>query len=241
MLAKQIVTKQQARDAVRAQQIDWVNWLLGRRAPESASEIARNAGVAENTLTRILDPDYDGVTSPTNIYMICAYTGLPGPDTFRTWQGFAEDAAAFDYENSEDDTLRTIIRTMVKSFPNRSAKELLKSNLRAVGYLAGDILIIDQSVMPQTGDVVIAQVYDNISGTARTIVRTFQADGQFSFLAAPPGDPGAPAHFVDPHRAVLMGTVIAAFRPHANRASQTATGPSSAGPAPSRRPRQSRS
>lgn len=53
---------------------------------------------------------------------------------------------------------------------------VLGRDLPWYSQLAGDILLLDLNREPMHGDIVLAQMYDDASGTASTIVRSFAGD-----------------------------------------------------------------
>lgn len=83
--------------------------------------------------------------------------------------------------------------------------------LALMGYLPGDFLLVDthQSERARTGDVVVAQVYDNHKGTATTILRRLEPP----VLVAASCDPAdRRVHVVDGVNVVVRGKVTAMWR-----------------------------
>jgi transcriptional regulator with XRE-family HTH domain len=89
---------------------------------------------------------------------------------------------------------------------------IVKSRSMAIGgYLEGDYLVVDthQSERVKAGDVVIAQIYNNNSGTASTVLRRFQPP----VLVAASVDPDDQrVHVVDGVNVVIRGKVTASWR-----------------------------
>ncbi len=88
----------------------------------------------------------------------------------------------------------------------------VKSRAMALaGYLEGDYMLVDthQRDTCQSGDVVLAQVYDFNVGAATTIFRRFQAP----VLLAASADPAEwGVHVVDHNAVVIMGKVVGSWR-----------------------------
>lgn len=236
-------SKKQLQADERALQTEWTLWLEDFLAPKTLSEIAREAAVASNTLTRRLDPDYPGLLNPLTIRMICNHWRVPGPDGFKLWRGMREEIRSFDYQaRSVDGAVRAIIATLLDGRPNASPKLVETTALEGVGLLQGDIIIVEQGLEPASGDVVVANIYDEDRGAATTVVRVYRKAGALGFLLPPPTDPTGEAHLVDGNLTRITSVVTQSFRPQARAAiSRTAIDPKSENQAQPIRPKRSRS
>lgn len=203
---------------IREEQREWLQWLVVHTG-ESLSQMAERAGMADVTLTRFANqPDYEGNLSPLTIRLLTEYTGLPGPDEWRSGgrRGLAEDAAPYDVKSSPDTPLNRMIRSLVEDADGKDragvfAKIVRTRALEEIGYREGDIVIIDQNQKPAFGDVVCAQVYDWDRMTAETVLRLYRRAGAFGVLM--PIDATSDPLPVDDKGVKIMGVVAESFRP----------------------------
>jgi hypothetical protein len=190
----------------------WLDWL-GQRTGKSDTALAKEAGQSENTLTRFRSRD-GAVLSGLTIRLICELTGLPGPETYLlpNSAGFSEEAAAYKPGSAkgEDGLIAKMVAQAIKDRPNAAPWVLKSRAIEAAGYLPGDILIADATVMPQAGDIVCAQVYDLRAGTAETVFRLYEPPYLISASNESALRKPLP---VDNERVIVMGTVTETFRP----------------------------
>lgn len=188
-------------------------WLgfLERRTRTSLTKLATDAGLSHVALTRLRKPDYVGVLSVPTIEKLTRHTGLPGPDQFEvtglpqtTFQpGMREEAEVFD--DRSDDPIAAAVRALIGMRNSAHAWVMKNEALEHVGVKPGDVLIIDQSVRPQPGDVVCAQVSDRPGGIhTETVMRVYMP----GWLVPAAGNPVAwpPAQIID-GQVVVMGTM----------------------------------
>jgi hypothetical protein len=164
--------------AVREAQIAWVRRVIAHTG-KSASQLAEDAGLAGLTLTRFLNQEnYEGTLSPLSVRLLTEYTGLPGPDQgddVKAGRFSFQEGAPFDYTAADQGIpgMGQIVRLFLQNRPGASPWELQTNALEAVGYLQGDIVIVDQNVIAKVRDAVCAQVYD-LKGGAETIFRIYE-------------------------------------------------------------------
>lgn len=85
---------------------------------------------------------------------------------------------------------------------------LLAEDLPGAGLLAGDELIYDANGLPDDGDIVIAQVVDEVRGSARMLVRRLWGRGLY-----PLGARGGAPHMLGGADSVqIVGPVLAVCR-----------------------------
>ena len=81
---------------------------------------------------------------PLPFYFMQVTAGLPSP--------------ALDYTEKSLDLNEHLIPNPITTFFMRAATDALKDS----GILAGDLLIVDRSLKPQSGDIVIAAIVDEL-------------------------------------------------------------------------------
>lgn len=205
-----------AMEPTRDEIIAWLQAILARTG-ETPSALARRAGLATTTLTRFLnDPDADmlGLRSIAKIAHVAGAVpiGAPMPGAPRSMglaEGDALPYADYPQKSASEPAVAALIagRNAVDPWVLRSAA------LAAVGYLAGDILIVELNRLPAAGNVVCAQVYNWAARTAETVFRLYEPP----FLVAQPIDPALAASLrrplvVDNDRVVIRGVVTASLR-----------------------------
>ena len=79
------------------------------------------------------------------------------------------------------------------------------------GLLPDDFILVDtfKSELVRPGDVVIAQIYDWQTGSARTVLRRFEPP---VLVAASPDTDDARVHVVDGNNVAIKGKVVASWR-----------------------------
>lgn len=79
------------------------------------------------------------------------------------------------------------------------------------GYQPGDLILVDTHLSERTkaGDVVVAQVYDNTNGSARTVLRRVDPP---VLVAAHPDPMQGKAYVIDGVNVVIRGVVMASWR-----------------------------
>lgn len=83
--------------------------------------------------------------------------------------------------------------------------------LALIGFRKGDFILVEPHCIDraQTGDVVLAKVYDRTEGEARTLLREYQAP----VLVSCSPDPAArKVHLVDGSNVAITGRVVASWR-----------------------------
>jgi hypothetical protein len=206
---------------IRQEQLDWLRKVLAH-TKENPSQLATNSGLADNALTRFLKEDYEGTLSSLTIRLISDYAKVPGPGAPNApgQRGFEEEATTYDHKaKSADPIMAHVIATMIEKRQHATAKRLQTRALEDVGYLPGDILIIDPDETPLSGDVVCAQIYDLERGGAGTVYRVFKTAGRIELLMPGADEPeSAEARQIDNNVVRIWGVVTESFRPRARRA-----------------------
>ncbi|HRN83258.1 MAG TPA: hypothetical protein PK857_00440 [Hyphomicrobium sp.] len=146
-------------------------WLLGvmKRTGKRPTPLAREAGLSPSTILRALDETNPSSLERRTIRKIVDKHGGPAP-TFADAQfspgGFSEPELTTVY-------LDTPVFAGATLSPDQYVKEVNSRALELAGWPAGTQALFDMSVEPQPGDVVEAQIYNHVRGTAETIPRLF--------------------------------------------------------------------
>lgn len=194
------------KDSVRA----WLEDLL-EKSGLSAYALAKQIGKSPSTITRAVDPASKHTLSHRTIMEIVQATGRPGPSGERA-AGQARlpsneiDGAPLELETGDarvDDAVRYLCGAENALAPWR----LNTRALEMMGYLPGDVVIVDLNGQAQAGDIVAAQ---NYKGRVETIFRIFTPP--FLVAAATDRVPRPPM-LVDNDTVSIRGVVVAMFRP----------------------------
>jgi hypothetical protein len=199
--------------AVQQRQREWLQGIVNASG-DTLSQIALRANVSQSTLTRIANSaEYSGVLTAVTIERITEAYQVPGPDEFsgrRPMLGGFHEAERFDPAGDRDG-ITAIVQALLAQRDGSDAWRLRTDALEQVGYLAGDVVIVDMNATPQPQDAVCAQVYDWQRGAAQTVWRVYDPP----FLVAASRD--RTAHkplLVDNERVVIKGVVEKMVRPH---------------------------
>jgi lambda repressor-like predicted transcriptional regulator len=202
-----VAAMSELQESVRA----WLRSVLDETGL-TASALARSIGTSTTTLTRVLnDPLAKHVLSTRTIDAIARTTGISGPG--------APPSGQARMPEHEIDGLQ--LKTQTGDVRIDDAVSFLCSNengltpwrlntraLEGMGYLPGDVVIVDLNATADTGDVVVAQV--NQGKSADTIFRIYAKP----FVSACAIDRVARAPLVvDDIHVSICGVVVAMFRP----------------------------
>jgi transcriptional regulator with XRE-family HTH domain len=171
-------------------------------------EIARAAGVSPSTIYRWLDDKHPFTPSMTTIQKIAAVYSTPIPESImpervlsgQAGPGLAEAEVSYIGETPPE----------LQAGNNQGVWRIDGRSLELAGYLPGDLVLVDMSVVPHSGDVVCAQVYNIERGTAETKLRVYDPPFLLS-RAVHPGPSDKPL-FIDHERVHIAGTVIRSMR-----------------------------
>lgn len=196
---------------VRRKQLAWVNAILAETKWKPA-RLARQAGIDHSTLGKFLNDKLNvSQLNSMTVEKIAAAVDLPPYQTTRTAKprGLAEsEAQPFDDESAVT-ALRLALEALKGGKNSVGAWTLNSRALENVGYIPGDILIVDKNASPAMGDTVCAQVYDR-AGRAETIIRLYEDP----FLVAASLDRTLMRPMlIDNERVVVTGVVVASLRP----------------------------
>jgi len=197
---------------------EWVKAVLAhlRMRP---TQLAHAIGRAPSTINRFLnDPGATHNLQPETIDQIAALAKvrpyeLPEDRTPKV-NGMAEaEAEAYRARPDGDVLLRHAVERLVE-MRNGVDPWVLRSNaLLSIGYLPGDVMLVDLNERPRAHDVVCAQVYDWVRSRAQTVFRLYEPP----YLLASTTDQAVLRPLVvDDNVVVVKGVVTASIRPRRN-------------------------
>lgn len=188
---------------VRQKHLDWINFILASTG-WSQHRLAKEADLSASALNKFLkDPTNSRTLNSFSVEKLERASGVP---LGRTAGSFAEkDGPHYEIELIDD--LGSVAHAMKQGRNGVDAWLIKTRALELAGYLPGDTLIVDQSVTPQHGDVVVAQLYDR-NGDAETVVRIYEG----SFLIAATTDPALLSPIFINKDVLIRGVGITSFR-----------------------------
>ena len=197
--------KTDSKRSIRKQQQDWLREVM-RITGHKASHLAQAGGVSNTTLTRFLNKeDYDGVLSPLTVSRIASAAGVPTPGTPAGPRDIHDEGDPCEAGSQPD--FAEAIQQYLQGHPQQRAWRIKIETLLLAGVRAGDLLIVDESLQPQPGDVVTAQIEHGLG--ARTIFRLWQPP----MLLGAATDPAAvKPEIVDGDRVRITGVMVALLR-----------------------------
>lgn len=215
---RRIVAEPQSRseikERIQREQRQWLQEIV-KATGKTLSQLATDAGVSDSTLTRLAnDENYAGTLSSLTVERIKEAFRVPGPEEYGAARrlgmaGFAE-AQRFDAK-TEPAPLGAAVAALIAGRHAVDPWRLKTDALALVGYLAGDIVLVDLNSAPQPQDAVCAQVYDWQRGGAETVWRVY--DPPFLVGASPDRTAYKPL-LVDNDRVLVKGVVVESLRPH---------------------------
>jgi transcriptional regulator with XRE-family HTH domain len=171
-----------------------------------ATRVATEAGLSPSTLSRLLK----GISAPnaSTITKLQKYSGISffggGPSAPLTFRGLAEDAVPFDAK-SADPAVSAAIKALIGGRKAADPWTMRTRALERIGYLPGDIVIVDLGRLPEAGDAVCAQVYDWRRAAAETVMRVYEPP----YLVAASLDEGLRRPLVvDNDQVVIKGVLL---------------------------------
>lgn len=199
-----------SREDIRA----WITQVLARSG-ESATALARRAGIAQSTLTRFLnDPDAPmlGLRSITKIAAATGEHPIFGVTSAAPRSPPISEGVASRYTPEPGSTIAGAIEALTMGRNAADVWELGElSGLEAAGYLPGDVVIVDRAERPEAGDLVCALDYRR--GSAATPVTVFRFYDP-PYLTTPSRDEHLRKPLlVDNEHVSISGPVIGSLRP----------------------------
>jgi len=174
------------------------------------TRIAKELGIAASTLTRLLKAS-DSSTATLHartLTKLHEYSGIPpifgGDPSVPVPRGFAEDAVPFDAKTA-DPAVSAAIKALIGGRKAADPWTIRTRALERIGFLPGDIVIVDLGRRPEAGDAVCAQVYDWRRAAAETVMRLYEPP----YLVAASLDEGLRRPLVvDNEQVIIKGVVL---------------------------------
>jgi len=150
------IAKKQLQDRQRA----WLQQVIDATKMKPA-QIAREAGVSDTTLSRLLsNPEYSGTLSEVTIERIKTAYGIPGPaegqqklgNSLILAEGERLDPVALDQK------IAKAIEALSSNDKTIEVWRLRSSALEGDGYFPGDLLLVEIGALPRPHDVICAMV-----------------------------------------------------------------------------------
>jgi hypothetical protein len=172
------------------------------------TRIAKEVGVAASTLTRLLKDDNAATLHARTISRLQDYSGIAffggDPSAPPTFRGLAEDAVPFETRDADVGILAAI-KALVGGRKAADPWTMRTRALDRIGYLPGDIVLVDLGRRPEAGDAVCAQVYDWRRAAAETVMRLYEPP----YLVAASLDEGLRRPLVvDNEQVIIKGVLL---------------------------------
>ncbi len=195
----------------------WLHDVLTKTG-DTPSALARRAGLATTTLTRFLNEPGSPMLTLRSIAKLAHAAGvqpigLPEAQSSKLRGAGMAESEAEPYQPTTDKGIDRAVEALVAG-RNAADPWRLKTNaLDALGYRAGDIVIVDLNRKSLPGDIVCAQVYQWSAGKAETVFRVLEPP----YLIAAPLDPEMAERLrkpllVDADRVIIKGVVTETLR-----------------------------
>ena len=154
--------------------------LIVERTRKPPTRIAKDIEISPSTLTRLLN-EPDGSTATLHartLRKLQEYSGIAlpvdaGEDMVLAARGFREDAVPYDARQA-DPAFSTALRALIDGRKAADPWTIKTRSLERIGFMPGDVVIVDLGARPESGDAVCAQVYDWRRGTAETVMRLYE-------------------------------------------------------------------
>ncbi len=183
----------------------------------SATALAKRAGIAPSTLNRFLNDDPPpSVPGNATLKKIADAAGVAPIGRYNESgsAGFSEDQAAFIGDMTRFQTTdlnhpgEALLSALGARHPHASLWQVEGDTMELKGLMGGDFAVVDLATEPETGRIVVAQLYDWHAGTAKTVFRLYDPP----FLVAACRDPVKYKPELTGEKAQVKGTVLCSFR-----------------------------
>lgn len=197
---------------LREQQIAWLENITVSSGL-TLTDVARRAGLNPSTLSRFYSNNQSGhALTARTVKKIEDATGVPAYEQrLRPALAFfsEEEGVVYDPASGTGGFLLHALEAVAQKAQGVELWTLKTPALSAVGHNAGDVVIVDRTEQPRSGDAVCALKYDHRRGIAETIFRIYRTPYLLTALAN--GQPGLP-EIVDNENIILKGVIVGSFR-----------------------------
>lgn len=171
----------------------------------TVTDLARAAGKHHTTLTNFMNKPARGPLNPLTIELVSQATGVPATMEAR---GTPAPAGSTDeaepYVDSGDNPIAAAIKLFSAGNATIAAWRLRTHALENVGFLPGDIVLVDPDRQPAAGEAVCAEAYDGIKARTETVWRIYEPP----YLMAATQDRSLSKPFLLDDRVRILGVVL---------------------------------
>lgn len=170
------------------------------RGPTSQTALAKRSGVSQGRIREI----EEGVTAAPRIdtlHKLAAALGVPTDELTTGPAGQLRDGEAQLFEAAP---VRGLLFQLAPEARHPVPYRVTRA-LPGFGLLPGDTLVVELQGRPQPGQLVVATLADQATGTAETVIRRYLPPVLVSADAAQ-------VHHLDSGEAAVLGTVLASWR-----------------------------
>ena len=207
----------------RSQLQDWITSLMAAHGIEDYSKFARRVGVADSTISRLMNPSSEGhqLRESTIARIETAFNARrPSAIPVLSRPGLGEriqPEADFSVPETMLDKIRHDIQPLLTTREDggetgMAVREALLVSDRALdlaGYLPGDVVLVDMDAQPATQDIVAVRWLTGQRPSDQITLRIFDTP----FLTAHSTDESLRRPvLIDPARVQLIGVVRLAIR-----------------------------
>lgn len=201
-------------DNTRRKQLAWLQAIYDETG-WNQSGLAKRAGISHATLSKFRnDADAVAVLDTSSVAKIAAVSPIPHYEAQQSTypEGFHEGEAEELGAEAHDGPMGRAITAMRYGAQALDPWVMRSRVLENIGYLPGDVLMVDLSVLPNEGDVVCAQISDR-RGNVETAFRVYHRP----YLVAASGDKRFLKPLLIDDHVQIMGVVVASLRPRLSR------------------------
>lgn len=205
-------------DNARRKQLKWIEEILAATG-WNQSRLAKEAGFSHATLSKFRnDPDNLAELDTRTVGKIAAVSPIPHYENVRGAMPAGFDAGEAEPYSSAMETDPFVARAIEASreSSNANAIGVWRLNTRAlenVGYLPGDVLIVDAAATAKPGDAVIATIEDALRGGHEFVFRVYHKP----YLVAASHQQRHLIPTLIDDRVEIRGVVVASIRPRLSR------------------------
>lgn len=192
-----------------------------RKSGKTTSDLARAIDRDRAVVSRIMNGHQSlsldqakafATTLDIPVDIVLLKSGLTDEPTAQVFRpGFSEsDAIPFVPQGASGRSMPSIAEAFGAK-PGVDVWTIKTQSLALMGYMPGDYMLVDthQAERVKSGDVVLAQIYDNANGSAATVLRRFEPP---VLVAASMSPDERRVHIVDGVNVVIVGKVTASWR-----------------------------
>lgn len=178
----------------------WIDTITARKG-WTRTRLAREAGVATTTITRLYDDSYTGTMNAASIAKIARASGIPAPRNFGgefTEAGPPAEPEAVQLETPTDAYGRHLAQSQSVWIAQTLA-------LASLGLMPGDRFVIDSAITPQTRDIVLVKAFNEPAPLLRVYADGFAVTPLYLV-------DGTRRLWIDGSNVAVIGTLIESWR-----------------------------